>query len=96
MHDSTETENQNVNGESEEVQRDISHELPDWLQEFRENWVDESPSEGRRGDLMQRSADTSSPSHEPPMEPRAKVEPGSGNNKEKTCWYSRAQSGTFW
>ena len=36
------------NGESEEVQRDISHELPDWLQEFRENLVVErSPSEPR-------------------------------------------------
>ena len=28
------------NGEREEVQRDISHELPDWLQEFRVNLVD--------------------------------------------------------
>ena len=24
-----------------EVQRDVSHELPDWLKEFRENLVDE-------------------------------------------------------
>ena len=58
------------NGKSEEVHRDISHELLDWLQEFRENLVDESTSEGRRADVMQRSADTSSSSHEPPMEPR--------------------------
>ena len=28
--------------EAEEVQRDVPHELPDWLQEFRENLVDES------------------------------------------------------
>ena len=42
LHESTETENQNKNEESKEVQRDISHELPDWLQEFRENLVDES------------------------------------------------------
>ena len=34
LHESTETENQNKNEESEEVQRDFSHELPDWLQEF--------------------------------------------------------------
>ena len=27
-----------------EVRRDISRELPDWLQEFRENLVDESSS----------------------------------------------------
>ena len=35
----TETENKNKNGESEEVEREISHELTDWLQEFRENLV---------------------------------------------------------
>ena len=44
MHKTTETENQKKNGESVELQRDISHELPGWLQEFRENFVDESPS----------------------------------------------------
>ena len=42
MHESTETENKNKSGESEEVQRDLSHELLDWLQE--ENLVDESTS----------------------------------------------------
>ena len=47
LHDSTETENK-ISRESKEVQRDTSHELLDWLQEFRENWVDESTSEGRR------------------------------------------------
>ena len=70
--------------ESEEVQRDISHELPDSLQDFRENLVDESTSEKRRGDLMQRSAHTSSSCHDSPMEPRAYVEPGSG----KQCVFS--------
>ena len=40
LHDSTETEKQNKNRESKEVQRDMSHELPDWLQEFRgESWL---------------------------------------------------------
>ena len=34
----------NKHGDSQEVQRDISHELPDWQQEFRENVVDESTS----------------------------------------------------
>ena len=38
LHETTETENKNKNGESEEVQRDISHELPDWLQEFKEKF----------------------------------------------------------
>ena len=80
LHDSTETENQNKNEGSQEEQRDISHELPDWLQEFREILVDESTSEELREDLMQRSADTSSSSHEPPKEPRAYAEPGSGKH----------------
>ena len=39
LHDSTETEKQHKNRESKKVQRDLSHELPDWLQEFRENLV---------------------------------------------------------
>ena len=33
---------------------------------------------------MQRIADTSSSSHEPPMEPRAYVEPGLGKHSEIT------------
>ena len=44
LHETTETGNKNKNGASEEVQRDILHEVPDWLQEFRENLVDESTS----------------------------------------------------
>ena len=44
LHESTETENKNKNGESQEVQREISHELLDGLEEFRENLVDESTS----------------------------------------------------
>ena len=44
LHESTETENKNKNEDREEVQREISHELPDWLLEFRENLVDESTS----------------------------------------------------
>ena len=80
MHDSTETESQNRNDGSQEVQRDISHHLPDWLPEFRENLVDDGTSEERRGTPMQKSADTSSSSHDPPMEPQAYVEPGSGTH----------------
>ena len=44
LHGFTETENKNTNEKREEVQRDISHELPDWQQKFRENLVDESTS----------------------------------------------------
>ena len=46
MHKPTETEKKK-NGR-EEVQSDLLHELPDWLQEFRKNLVDErSPLEPR-------------------------------------------------
>ena len=83
LHESTETENQNKNGESE-VQRDISHELPDWPQEFRENLVDESTSTVPWGNLEQGSRDTSKSSHELPMEPRAKVDLGSGKHSVYT------------
>ena len=67
-----------INEEREEVQRDILHELPDWLQEFRDNLVDESTSTEPWGNPEQRSQDTSTSSHELPMEPRAEVGLGSG------------------
>ena len=58
---------------------DLLHELPDWLQEFRENLVDERcPSEPQRNP-QPGYRDTSS-SHELPMESRAKVERGSGKH----------------
>ena len=87
LHESTETKNltpPKKKEESREVQRDISHELPDWLQEFRENLIDESTSEELRGDSMQRGADTSSSSHELSMEPRAYVEQGSSKHSVYT------------
>ena len=94
--------------------------MPDWLQDFREILVDESNPLEPLGNPAPKDQDTSSSSHELPMESRAKVELGSGkhsvythfpkrpklrylledeNNKgflQKTCWYSRAQSGQFW
>ena len=54
--------------------------LPDWLQEFRENLVDESvPAESRKNPSHEHR-DTTSSSHELPMESRAKVDPGSGKH----------------
>ena len=41
LHESTESKSKNKHGNREEVQRNFSHELLDWLQEFRENLVDE-------------------------------------------------------
>ena len=46
LHESIETENKKKNEGRKEEQSDSSHELPDWLQEFTENLVDErGPSE---------------------------------------------------
>ena len=47
--DQQKTENKNKNEGREEIQRDLLHDLPDWLQEFRVNLVDKSnPLEPRR------------------------------------------------
>ena len=119
LHESTETENKNKNEAREEVQSDLLHDLPDWLQDFRENLVDESSPTEPRGNPAPKDRDTARFSHELPKESRAKVELGSGehsvhthfpkdprcdiclrkNNEgflQKTCWYSRAQSGKCW
>ena len=40
MHKPTDTENKKINERREEVQSDLLHDLPDWLQEFKENLVD--------------------------------------------------------
>ena len=64
LHETIETENKIKIGESEELQRDVSHELPDWLQEFRENLVDESTSTESWGKPEQGRQDTSKSSHD--------------------------------
>ena len=81
LHESTETENKKkVNAKKyKEIYR-----LPDWLQEFIENLVDESTSTESWGNPEQGSQDTSKSSHELPMEPRAKVELGSGKHRVYT------------
>ena len=71
-------------GSRKEVQRDKSYELPDRLREFRENLVDERTSAEPWRNPEQGSQDTSKSSHELPMEPRAKVEPGSGKHSVYT------------
>ena len=50
-----ETENPNKNDDNEEVRGDPLRDLPAWLEEFKENLVDESVPEPR---------DASSSSHE--------------------------------
>ena len=65
--ESAETENPNKNDDDEELQSDALQGVPDWLQEFKHGLVDESVPDHR---------DTSSSSHELPLEPRAKVVSG--------------------
>ena len=69
MHGSAEIKNPNKNYD-EELQSDELQGVPDWLQEFKHGLVDESVPEHR---------DTSSSSHELPLEPRAKVVPTKHN-----------------
>ena len=80
LHKPTETENKNENEGFEEVHSDLLHDSPDWLQEFRENLVDESSLLDPRRNPAPEDQDTSSSSHELPIESRAKVEPGSGKH----------------
>ena len=76
--------NKNKNEGREEVQIDLLHDSPDWLQDFKENLVDDSsPSEARRNPAP-KDQDTSSSSHELPMESPAKVEAGLGKHRVHT------------
>ena len=67
LHGPAETEKPNKNDDNEEVRGNLSHDLPEILQEFRHGLVDESVPEHR---------DASSSSHEILSEPRAKVVSG--------------------
>ena len=79
MHKPTETKDKKINEGREKAHSDLLHDLPDWLQEFRENFfVDGSSPLEPRGNPALKDRDTSSSSHELPMESRAKVETGLG------------------
>ena len=86
-----ETENTNDN-DNEEGGGDSSHDLTEWIEEFKENLVDESVPEHR---------DASSSSHELPSEPRAKVVSGKHSifthyPKDRNCDICMStKSGTF-
>ena len=80
QHKPAETENKNKNEGREEVQSDRLHDLPDWLQDFRENLVDERSLKEPRRNPAPKDRDTASSSHELPMESRARVEQGSGKH----------------
>ena len=74
------------------MQSDISHELPDWLQEFRENLVNENSPLEPRGNPALEDQGTSSSSHELPVEPRAEVELGSGEHGISTFSSRKTQT----
>ena len=59
MYNPTETENKNKNEGREEVQSDLLHRVPHWLQEFRENVVDQNTSTEPWRNPEQGSQDTS-------------------------------------
>ena len=84
LHKPTETENKNKMVNPEEVQRDISHDLPDWLQDFRDNLVNERSLAEPRRNPAPKDRDAASSCHELPIESRAKVEPGSGKHSVYT------------
>ena len=55
--------NKHKNEDRQEVQSDLLHDLPDWLQDFRENLVDERTSKEPCRNQEHRSQDTSKSSH---------------------------------
>ena len=84
LHRPTETQNKSKNEGRQEVQSDLLHDLPDWLQDFRENWVGERSPTEPRVNPEPGYRDTSSSSHELPMESRAKVASCSGKHSVYT------------
>ena len=80
---SSETENTNKNEDDEEVRSELLQDGPERLQDFKENLVEKN---------VQPHQYSPSSSHELPMEPRAKVVPGSGKHsiythfpKDRNC-----------
>ena len=72
--------NKNKNEGREGVQIDLLHDLPDWLQDFREDVVDDSSPSEARGHPAPKDQDTSSSSHELPMSREQKWKRVSGKH----------------
>ena len=85
LHESSNAENKKKHEGREEVHSDLLHDLPDWLQGFKENLVDERNLSEPRGNPELGYRDTSSSSHELPMEPRAHVELLTHFPKDPNC-----------
>ena len=73
--DQQKTENSSKNEDDEELRSALLQDLPEWLQDFKENLVDKT---------VQSHQHSPSSSHKLALEPRAKVVPGSG----KHCIYT--------
>ena len=72
---SAETGNTPKNEDDEELRSELLLQVPEWLQDFQENLVDKN---------VQPHQYSPSSSRELPMEPRAKMVPGSGKHGIKT------------
>ena len=68
LHGPAEIENTNKNDDDEELRSELLRDLPGWLQEFKENLVDERSPLEPRGNPAPKDRDTSSSSHALPME----------------------------
>ena len=71
LHKPTDTENTNKNEDDKELRSELLQDVPEWLQDFKENLVDKN---------VQPHQYSPCSSHELPMEPRAKVVPGPGKH----------------
>ena len=69
---SAENENTNKNEDDDKLQSELLQDVPEWLQDLKENLVDKN---------VQPHQHCPSSSHELPMEPRAKVVPGPGKHR---------------
>ena len=72
---SAETENTNKNEDDEELRSELLQDVPEWLQDFKENLVDK---------IVQPHQHSPSSSRELPKEPRAKVVPVRGKHSIHT------------
>ena len=80
---SAESESTNKNADDEELRCELLQDVPEWLQDFKQNLVDKN---------VQPHQYSPSSSHELPMEPRAKEVPGPGKHsiythfpKDRNC-----------
>ena len=94
---------QSKNDDNVDVQGNLSHDLPDWLQEFKHGMVDESvPEHPDTSSFLRREQKwyrVSTTFYSLPEGPELRYLFDDENCKgflQETHQYSRAQSGNFW